>query len=272
MAQAAGTPAHRAARRLTILTVGLLAFLGACRNDVFAPRTGVITVYVTGTPPDPGIVTTVYIRDHIPPHNEARAQVAIGDSTVFTGLGDAGFRIDVGIENLETHDCTVVATTAVVRFEGLRVVTVETNPNFPPEVVFELSCRSATLEIETSGLLPGDSADVFLAAGDSAEAFDAYTDGTRVRVGNGSRSVSLVPDPSQWVIPAPVLAPGPDRGGRPQRQRRSRAGVRWRRRRDRPWRSLRRPRASVLGRGVAVCAGVRQRRSTSPRRCVDRRT
>ena len=168
--------AQRAARCAwpLALSLGTLLFL-ACSENPFALRTGVISVKVLGTPPDPGIVVTVFVRDRSFPYSEDLVQLAVGDSTRFTDLG-IGFEIDVGIRNLAQHRCRVITAESQAgpsaNAEELRVTT---NPNTPPSVTCKIECRSATVDFQVSGLPPGGSTDLLLSYSDSAHALDPAT-------------------------------------------------------------------------------------------------
>jgi hypothetical protein len=179
---------------------------GACVKDPLAPRNGAIEVHVSGTPADPGIEVTVFLHDRVKPFNRVSMRVAMGGSHRFENLG-AGFEIDVGVEGLAEHGCTVVNRTspAATGSQGPTIITVETQSGIPSTVRFELTCRSATLELQVAGLPAGDSAAVILATGDSMSVFNADSPiGDTLLVRNGAHRLARLPHGSVWVVPQRV--------------------------------------------------------------------
>jgi hypothetical protein len=161
--------------------------LGAC-YELVAPRNSSIEVRISGTPNDPGIVITAFVQDPSPPFNRIENQVALGGSTLFENLG-AGFTIRVGVANLSTHKCAVVGTNIPLN-PAADSVEFMVREGTTEVVEFELSCRSAALDLEVLGVPAGYQARLFLRS--AVDSFD-------LRTGNGTTRVNVMPWP-QWEI------------------------------------------------------------------------
>jgi hypothetical protein len=172
----------------------------ACYENAFAPQDASIEVRVTGVPNDPGIRVTAFVQDLEVSGNRNEQAVAIGGSTVFSSLG-ADFQIRVGLQDLGAHNCTISGISDYIGSRVGDMVEIRTESGTTHSVIFELTCRSASLELHVDGLLAGDSARVVLASGDSLRAFSPSSPRDSIWVRNGTRRLARLPDSNVWIIP-----------------------------------------------------------------------
>jgi hypothetical protein len=162
---------------------------------VSAPSQGSIAFAVSGVPPDSGILLWAFVRGRSAPFTRDSALIPLGRSFRFGNI-PRGVALDVGLEGLATHVCGVVNASVPYTESGGRATgTLTTATNGINFVTFTLRCRSGLIDLEVSGLPPGDSASVSIVA-----VIDTLT----VRAANGRTTVASQPDVTTAIVPQSV--------------------------------------------------------------------
>lgn len=199
----ARTPAHRTGISLAALIAPLV--LVSCWQNALAPQDAEIVFLVTGLPNDPGISVTAFVEDLMPPHNRITKNVAIGGQALFDNLG-AGFDIQVGVTSLAVYACRVTGirgTTSVVVGSSF-VDAVHTRPGSVDTVSVTVACRSASVDLQVSGLPAGETAMVDLISPSEPQPAAINT----VLVANGTTRVPVFPDQRVSIEPLRVISGG----------------------------------------------------------------
>ncbi len=156
-----------------------------------------IVIAANGLPGDSLITFSAFVRDRNTPFRGDSTVLPLGSSVGFTNVG-AGRDVDVGIDGLSKHACSVLGSSQKYSSSSNSAAApLLTQPGITDTVTFTLRCSSGVLDLQVSGLPPSDSARVALRS-----PFDSLM----LWVRNGMRRVNVLPFVTWQIVPNNVQA------------------------------------------------------------------
>jgi hypothetical protein len=142
------------------------------------------TLSISGLPSDSALVFRAFTRSLAPPFDEDSVDIAMNGRHAFTNR-PVGVQYEATLTGLAAHRCRVRVDGEWTFIGDATSTTVTTRRNPLPETAnFNLSCRTAALDVVVAGLPPGDSAHI---------AFDGIFSDDRLHVPNGTHRLYFVP-------------------------------------------------------------------------------